>query len=283
MTGFALSSDRRDELAALLGDEKRFQTSYPKVADYLATAPGLPGTGDVDVDQGFDIRLLHYMTGGESSNPYWDIVAPLVSEGPVERNGRLEINGGRPGGSARLAYAQMALQAAYAYAVPSPSTVRWVRDICDGRGLLEIGAGRGYWAYLLDQIGLDVMAFDSEPPDATSNVSFPESAGLQSVWFPVGGLDELQKARGSGEEADRVLFLCWPPGWGDPMALDALNHFADAGGERLIYIGELRGGKTGTDEFFDALAADWTLDGQDASFVSWWNLGDVAQTWIRRT
>lgn len=283
MTGFVLTPDRRDQLTALLSDEARLRTEYPKVAEYLEMAPNLPGTGNDEVDRTFDIRLIHYMTGGDSENPYWDIVAPLVNIGPDDRNKRREANGDKPKGSARLAFAQTILQAAYAYAIPSPETLRWIADICGDRGLLEIGAGRGYWAYLLRRLDMEVLAFDSEPPGSTTNVSFPEAAGQRAVWYPVGGLDDLSQSRAASEGTDRVLFLCWPPGWGDPMALDALTHHVNSGGDRLIYIGEPRGGKTGTDEFFDALSNEWILADQDSEFVSWWNLGDVAQYWTRRS
>ena len=282
MIGFALTPDRRDELAALLGDEARFTADYPKVADYLATAPGLPGTGDAEVDNAFDLRLLHYMTGDHSDNPYWDIVAPLVNSGPRERDGRRKVNGGRSDGSGRLAYAQLMLQATYAYAIPAPETLEWVATNCQDGGLLEVGAGRGYWANLLSRRGVDVLAYDSEPPDRASNVSFPAAPGQRTVWFPVGDLDDMARLEASSGFSDRTLFLCWPPGWGDGMALDVLNRFVAAGGDRLIFIGELRGGMTGTDEFFDLLSDDWSLTSADPSFVSWWNLSDVAQRWDRR-
>jgi len=42
MTGFVLTPDRRDQLAALLGDEKRLHAEYPKVADYLGMAAPAP-------------------------------------------------------------------------------------------------------------------------------------------------------------------------------------------------------------------------------------------------
>lgn len=87
MTGFLLTQERRDELAGLLGDEKRFRTTYPVVADYLDTAPRLSGTGNADVDHAFDIRLLHFMAGGESTNPYWDIVGPSVGAAAAEMAG----------------------------------------------------------------------------------------------------------------------------------------------------------------------------------------------------
>jgi hypothetical protein len=66
------------------------------------------------------------------------------------------------------------------------------------------------------------------------------------------------------------------------MASDALTAFERAGGDKLIYIGEPKGGKTGDDAFFDALSSRWDLQTTDPQFVSWWNLSDVAQGWVRR-
>ncbi|MEU7632015.1 hypothetical protein AB0C34_18800 [Nocardia sp. NPDC049220] len=283
MTGFVLTPERHEELSELLGDEKRFRTSYPKVAEYLATAAAMPGTGDDEADRAFDIRLLHYMAGGDSQNPYWDIVGPDVGSGPTERGKRREVNGGRPNGSGRLAYAQTVLQDAYAYAIPSPETLKWVAGACDGRGLLELGAGRGYWASQLQRLGVDVLAFDSEPPDQSNNISFRKGAGQRDVWSRVGDLADLDAARHAGEGPHRVLFLCWPPGWGNPMSAEALESYEQAGGDRLIYVGEPRGGKTGTNTFFDKLAAGWELTGEDSHFVAWWNLHDKAQCWSRQT
>nr|CEL21315.1 hypothetical protein [Kibdelosporangium sp. MJ126-NF4]CTQ96118.1 hypothetical protein [Kibdelosporangium sp. MJ126-NF4] len=66
------------------------------------------------------------------------------------------------------------------------------------------------------------------------------------------------------------------------MASQALGAFERSGGERLIFIGEPRGGKTGDDAFFDKLSAAWRLESQDEQHVSWWNLSDAAQGWVRK-
>jgi hypothetical protein len=66
------------------------------------------------------------------------------------------------------------------------------------------------------------------------------------------------------------------------MASEALRSFEEQGGRRLVYIGEPKGGKTGDDAFFDALASRWRLESFDEQFVSWWNLADVAQSWTRQ-
>lgn len=273
-----MTVERRSELAALLDDEERLRTEYPKVSEYLDMAPRMSGTGDVQADAAFDLRFVHYVTGGnaESSNPYWDIVAPFV----FEHEGRRVVNGGRPDGSTRLAYAETLLQAIYAYAIPSPETLEWAVGFCGGRPVLELGAGRGYWAAQMARSGLHVEAYDSEPPNKLTNVSFPDAAGQADVWHSVGDLREF--AENAADRSDQVLFLCWPPGWGDTMASHALAEFEKSGGKHLIFIGEEQGGKTGDDAFFDALSAGWVLAAQDAKYVTWWNLNDVAQGWIRR-
>jgi hypothetical protein len=246
------------------------------VFEYLETAARLPGTGDSRADATFDVRFVHYVTGGRSvsSNPYWDIVAPSV----FEHEGRRVVNGGRPLGSARLAFAQMSLQATYAYAIPSPETIEWISLFCGSRTVVELGAGRGYWAEQLSRVGIAVDAYELEPPDRAGNISFPRAAGQVDTWYDVRGIGELNL----DSRPDTVLFLCWPPGWGNTMASDALAAFESAGGDRLVYVGEPKGGKTGDDAFFDALSVGWELKSIDARFVSWWNLADVAQGWVRR-
>ncbi|WP_173130941.1 hypothetical protein [Kibdelosporangium persicum] len=276
MNDLVLTAKRRHELAVLLDDEHRLKATYPKVAEYLDLAPNLSGTGDDRADASFDLRFVHYVTGGQahSENPYWDVVAPAVSE----RSGRRVVDAGRPNGSARLAYAQMLLQGIYSYAIPSPETVGWIIKFCDGSPMVELGAGRGYWAALLSAAGVEVEAYDSEPPDQGDNVSFQAGAGQADVWHPVEGLDKLS----AGDRSGDVLFLCWPPGWGNRMASEALSWFERAGGKRLVFIGEPKGGKTADDTFFDRLSAGWELRSKDAHYVSWWNLDDVAQAWVKR-
>lgn len=276
MAKLTMTSSRWGELTALLKDEQRLEAEYPRVAEYLNMAVGLAGTGDEEADAQFDLRFVHYMTGGSAAslNPYWDIVEPFITE----NDGRRVVNGGRAEGSARLAFAQMLLQATYAYAIPAPQTIEWVADFCSGLPIVELGAGRGYWAAQLARAGLTVDAYDSEPPDKTANTSFPGTPGQPDVWHPVRGVAEYA-AR--AQLADHVLFLCWPPGWGDPMSAEALKMYEDAGGKRLVYIGEPKGGKTGNDAFFDALADRWKLESVDPHFVSWWRDADVAQGWVR--
>jgi hypothetical protein len=209
------------------------------------------------------------MTGGDSNNPYWDIVAPAVDGNVVGEE------------SVRLFYARDLLQAAYAYPIPSPGTLHWAAAETQGRPLVEIGAGRGYWAHQLTRLGVDVAAYDSNPPaNSDNNPCFPPIDRLPRDWHPVRHMRDLNAQHNNMSAA--VLFLCWPPAWGDPMASNALTNYAQAGGDRLIYVGEPRGGTSADDRFFDALNADWELASEHPAHVRWWGLNDIAQCWKRR-
>jgi hypothetical protein len=127
--------------------------------------------------------------------------------------------------------------ARYAFAVPTEEALRTVADASPG-GVVEVGAGTGWWAHLLAERGVDVVAFDADPPPSPTSKWFAGSA----PWHPVGRADESVVADHPG----RTLLLVWPTrneDWGG----DAVARFAAAGGERLAYAGEAVGGRTGDD------------------------------------
>jgi hypothetical protein len=125
----------------------------------------------------------------------------------------------------------------YAFAMPTESALRAVAE-ASPHGVVEIGAGTGYWARLLHDRGVDVVAFDAAPPPSPSNTWF---AGV-ALWFPVRIGDESTVDR----HAERTLLLVWPTrneDWGAA----AVERFASAGGGRLAFVGEAVGGRTGDD------------------------------------
>lgn len=57
----------------------------------------------------------------------------------------------------------------YSWAIPSPETLDLIAQHLDGREVVEIGAGTGYWAKMLSQLGIKVHAFDTSPPNEEVN------------------------------------------------------------------------------------------------------------------
>lgn len=107
------------------------------------------------------------------------------------------------------------------------------------RGVVELGAGTGYWARLLYERGVDVIAYDVSPPPSSDNQWF---AGV-TPWYPVAHDDGLVVS----EHADRTLLLVWPTR-DESWAARAAIEFHEAGGRSLVYVGEGPGGPTGDDE-----------------------------------
>jgi hypothetical protein len=127
----------------------------------------------------------------------------------------------------------------YAWAVPTEEALETIKRYSED-GLIEIGAGTGYWTGLLRARGVDVVAFDRDPY---------KSSQADARWSEVLKGTPL-KVRSYPE---RTLFLCWPP-YKLRMAERALHHYA---GDTVIYIGEGPHGCTADDLFHDKLATGW--------------------------
>lgn len=128
----------------------------------------------------------------------------------------------------------------YAWAIPTDEALDLLAQLSP---LVEVGAGRGYWARLLADRGADVVAYDVTPP-GPGNHWHPE----EGTFHPVGQAGVEVAA----QYPDRTLFLCWPP-YADPMAEEALAAYEAAGGRQLAFIGEGSSGCTATSEFFARL------------------------------
>lgn len=153
----------------------------------------------------------------------------------------------------------------YAWAIPDPDALAFVAEHL-GRQAIEIGAGSGYWAWQLSQLGLirqikgykgdfDILAYDIAPPDQLPNMYFAPREEISNpktlirTWHPVqqGGPEKL------AGHPDRTLLLCWPP-YASSMADECLNAYK---GNRFVFIGESQGGCTGDDAFFERLDKEW--------------------------
>jgi hypothetical protein len=116
----------------------------------------------------------------------------------------------------------------FSWAVPTQSAIDAIAR--HAAGVVEIGAGSGYWAWLLRQVGIATIAYDCSPRADT--------------WHPVYPGDEFAVSA----HPDAALFLCWPP-VGTDMAFNALRNHK---GDYVIYVGEWMRGNA-SPEFFDLL------------------------------
>ena len=194
-------------------------------------------------------------------NPYWEVVRQLPLDdmaSPSPWRTRPEPNmylfTDDPSGSGfRLFANRYALCGTYSWSVCSPGDIAWIKDLLGGMGVVEAGAGGGYWAWQLRQAGVDVAAYDPAVPG--------EHYFARREWSPILPGD----ASAVGKHPDRALFLC-RSSYGEPWAAEALTCYQ---GDLLIYAGEGEGGCTAGDGFFELLGAGWEEAGVSPSHISY--------------
>lgn len=149
---------------------------------------------------------------------------------------------------------RQALSHRYSWAIPTPEALETIAALSP---ILEIGAGTGYWAWLLRRQGAEVIALDQAPVETGINdYHRPQDAGAPvHSWHPVAPAPRDGDPRFHTDWQRHTLLLCWPP-YGTSMARRYLRQFR---GENLVYIGEAGGGCTGDEEFHEALRRNWTV------------------------
>lgn len=119
----------------------------------------------------------------------------------------------------------------YAWAIPCKKALE---SIAEHSPIIEVGAGSGFWAKLLNEKGVEIVAYDS--------ISDGGSKNYLKKWFDVRQGNEQSIL----PHPDHTLFLCWPP-YGDEMATDALKQYK---GKTVLYVGE-EYGVTASPSFFE--------------------------------
>lgn len=126
----------------------------------------------------------------------------------------------------------------FSWAVPDEGALaaiaRWAP-----KGVVEIGAGGGYWAGLLRARGVDVVAYDPDPAGGT------EGWHDGTRWSDV-LLGDHTSVIG---HPDRTLLLVWPS-----YSLDWTDKVLDLyDGDTVVYVGEGDTGCTGSDRMHQIL------------------------------
>jgi hypothetical protein len=154
----------------------------------------------------------------------------------------------------------------YSWTITDPATVAFVVEHAAPR-VVDPMAGSGWWAMLLAEAGLDVVAYDLTP------------AGPENKWHKV-GVRHASVLRGDAVEtvavrSHRTLLLSWPP-----YGFDACPILAAYSGDRIVYIGEDWGGCCADDGFFEDLGKAWTKVAEHVP-VQWSGIHDIVHVYER--
>jgi hypothetical protein len=139
--------------------------------------------------------------------------------------------------SEEMDYAKLRLE--YSSAIPNDDAIVALLNLSP---IVELGAGTGYWAWLIQQAGGEVVAIDKSPSS--------------KQWTKVISGNELSLS----QYANRTLLLCCPP-W--DMAYNAIKLCSN---KRVIYVGAKKIGTysviddlnhSNEDKFFGLLAKNF--------------------------
>lgn len=209
-----------------------------------------------------------------TENPYWEIIRqmPLDTIGAgLPWKTRPEPDGHPlydfPDGSRRYLTDRHSLCGTFSWSICSPGDIEWMKGILGGRGVVETGAGGGYWAWQMRQAGIDTIAYEPSQPEDNHHVT--------RTWTDLLCDDASAAAR----HPDRALFLCWPT-YADPWAAHALACYT---GDTLIYAGEGEGGCTADDGFFELLGAEWDDLGDSPAHISFSGIHCYLTAYRRKT
>jgi hypothetical protein len=116
----------------------------------------------------------------------------------------------------------------FAYVLPQQHLLEVINSYSP---LVEIGAGTGYWAYLLSLMGADVIAYDIAPLGGIRPNRYHADV---RPWSEVrdGDIDAVSKHK------ERSLFLCWPPRFS--KLWESIRFYK---GQFVLYVGD-RGVRT---------------------------------------
>jgi hypothetical protein len=151
----------------------------------------------------------------------------------------------------------------YSFAIPTKEAIN---EISKFSPIVEIGAGSGYWASLLQKNGAKVLAYDKFPKDNKYNFT-----------------KKYTKIEKAGEEilkeidSSYSLLLSWP-NYDNDFAHNALKIFK---GQTVIYIGEPEGGCTANDKFHQELKKSWRLH-KEISIPQWDGIHDTVMIYKRK-
>ena len=138
------------------------------------------------------------------------------------------------------------LRRCIAHAVPSTQCLKAISKLGP---VIEVGAGAGYWTAMLQERGVDAVAYDLDPPDPevlTNGFAFRPFTTVHKA-------DGISLFQTDPDLASRTLLLVWPGEFDGPQKVEladgstvappgwetsCINAFLQAGGTHVVYVGE---------------------------------------------
>ena len=157
----------------------------------------------------------------------------------------------------------------YSWSVPTKKAIAEIKAFVGNDTVLEIGAGLGLWAKLMQDAGINVTATDSpKKSDKGEYLQGEQFTGVEQIDH----IDALDRYHDK-----KILFLCWPP-YDTSLAYESVEYFT---GDKVIFIGEGSGGCTGCFNFYNSLDENWTKV-KEIEIPQWDGIHDRMTFWARK-
>lgn len=140
----------------------------------------------------------------------------------------------------------------FSWAIPSWEAIKAIRSFGKD-GVVEVGAGKGYWSYLMNMESRICTPYDKEPSKKWSVVKIAPNYMLKN-------------------NIEKALMLCWPC-YAEEWSSNVLKSYLEKGGKKLIFVGEERGGCTGTDSLHDLMDGMKTVE--EVYIPQWYGIHDT--------
>ncbi len=198
--------------------------------------------------------ILDYIISDEdlmSYNPYLKKLTLIIND--HKHLGREEL-------ASLLISIRHDLVSEYSFTIPYHDILK---KVCSRSPIVEIGAGSGYWARCLYEMGCDVIAFDSFPPGDNNPWEWDKgNSWFDDTWYNIIQGDETSAAL----YPERTLLLAWPMPM-NLMAYNTLSGYMNAGGSTVIYIGDPHPSSSGDEHFYNLLYRQKLLE--EVELYSW--------------
>jgi hypothetical protein len=152
-----------------------------------------------------------------------------------------------------------ALVTEFGFAIPCIKALKTIKKYAD-QGIVEVGAGTGYWTQLLKGIKVDCIATDSQ----TGEYPFKHNTEVEK-------LDAVSAVRKYYPRNVLMVWPCYDHPWAYQTALELKV------GQTLIFIGDGRGGCTADDSFFSLMSTECFVMKDRVAIPQWDGIHDYIQ------
>ena len=234
--------------------EKAAAATVEKVSEFGVHRPTSWMKGDEWKYKGFETHRNPTFSDSGIANPSWQsrVENPhfdmFRKSFGMSREVDVAMNNGLRSEASNLRMASMEIRSEatqkFGYSPLHQRALDYIKQAEGPGGIVDLGAGTGDVSRMLSQMGAKVTAYDKFPIAAGKN-----PYGFQGQSFKVNLGDEHELLK----HPDSTLLMVWPAEWANAALVKA----EQAGIQRLVFVGEARGGSTGTGAFFSRLSRNW--------------------------